>query len=131
MRTNTDKKQLRSFGLIVGGIFAGIGFWPLVIHGAVLRWWAVVIAALLICPALVYPKILYWPNRGWMMLGHVLGWINTRIILGLIFYVVVTPIGIIRSWLGKDPMGRQVRRDLDTYRINRKPRPAEHLKRQY
>ena len=66
-----------------------------------------------------------------MAAGHVLGWINTRIILGVIFYFIVTPIGIVRRWLGKDPMGRQLRPDLASYRINRQPRPASHLTKQY
>jgi hypothetical protein len=131
MENVTDKKQLRSFGLIVGGIFAGIGLWPLAIHFAEPKWWPLVVAGLLILPALVYPTVLYWPNKGWMLVGHVLGWINTRIILGLVFYVVVTPMGIIRRMLGKDPMGRRTRPDLDTYRVLREPRPGSHLTKQY
>lgn len=131
MLTNAEKRQLRSFGLIVGGIFALIGIWPIVIHGAEPRWWSVVLAGALICPALVYPKSLFWPYKGWMALGHVLGWINTRIILGLVFYGVVTPIGIVRRWLGKDPMGKRLRPDLESYRVVRQSRPASHLKRQY
>jgi hypothetical protein len=122
---------LRSFGLIVGGIFAGIGVWPVVVHSAEPRWWSLVIAGVLIFPAIVYPTLLFWPHKGWMFLGHVLGSINTRIILGLVFYAIVTPIGIIRRMLGKDPMGRQIRPELDTYRIIRDSRPASHLTKQY
>jgi hypothetical protein len=96
-----------------------------------LRWWAIAAAVCLLIPALVFPRSLFWPHKGWMALGHVLGWINTRIILGLIFYGVVTPIGLVRGWLGKDPMGRRLRPDLESYRIIRKPRPASHLTKQY
>jgi len=131
MQNNTDNKQLRSFGLTVGGVFALIGLWPLILHAADPRWWSVVVAGILIAPALVYPRSLFWPYKGWMTVGHVLGWINTRIILGVVFYAVVTPIGIVRRWLGKDPMGRRLRTDLDSYRITRKPRPASHLMKQY
>jgi hypothetical protein len=66
-----------------------------------------------------------------MALGHILGWINTRIILSVVFYLVVTPTGMIRRLLGKDPMGKVIRSDLNSYRIIRKPRPASHLRRQY
>ena len=45
MQKEIDNKQLRSFGLIVGGIFAVIGVWPLVIHRAEPRWWALIVAA--------------------------------------------------------------------------------------
>jgi Saxitoxin biosynthesis operon protein SxtJ len=131
MPNQTDNKQLRSFGLTVGGIFAVIGLWPVIIHSLGPRWWALAIAVFLIIPALVLPNSLFWIHKGWMVLGHVLGWINTRIILGIVFYLVVTPIGIFRRWLGKDPMGRQLRPDLDSYRIERKPRPGSHLTKQY
>jgi hypothetical protein len=131
MKTDTNNKQLRSFGLTVGGIFAVIALWPLVVRGDVPRWWAAVSAGLLVVPALVFPRSLSWVYKGWMALGHVLSWINTRIILGLVFYFIVTPIGTIRRLLGKDAMGKQIRTDLNSYRIIRKPRPASHLRRQY
>ena len=131
MRNQIASKQLRSFGLTVGGIFALIGVWPFVIHSADPRWWAIVIGGCLLAPAVVFPKSLFWIHKGWMTVGHVLGWVNTRIILGVVFYAVVTPVGIVRRWLGKDPMGRQLRADLDSYRLVRKPRPASHLRRQY
>jgi hypothetical protein len=131
MQSNADNKQLRSFGLTVGGIFAVIGLWPVILRSDDPRWWALVLTGLLVFPAAVFPKSLTWIYKGWMALGHVLGWVNTRIILGLIFYGLVTPIGFIRRWLGKDPMGKEIRADIDSYRIIRKPRPALHLKRQY
>lgn len=131
MQNEITKNQLRSFGLTVGGIFAGIGVWPLLIHSAEPRWWSLIIAGALLLPASIYPHSLLWPYKGWMMIGHILGWINTRIILGLVFYAVVTPIGLVRRWLGKDPMGRELRPELDSYRIIRKPRSESHLHRQY
>jgi hypothetical protein len=131
MPNDADKKQLRSFGLTVGGVFAAIGVWPLLIYSSAPRWWSLIVAAFLILPSAIYPKILFWPYKGWMMLGHILGWINTRIILGAIFYVIVTPIGVFRRWLGKDPMGQHLRSDLSSYRITRQPRPGSHLTRQY
>ena len=131
MQNQITNKQLRSFGLIVGGIFTVLGIWPLLFRHQDLRWWAIVLGAVLVVLALVFPSSLYWPNKAWMMVGHVLGWINTRIILGVVFFVIVTPVGLVRRWLGKDPMGRNLRPDLDTYRVMRNPRPASHLKRQY
>ena len=131
MPNDITNKQLRSFGFTVGGIFALIAFWPLMLRGEDPRWWALVIAIGLLVPAVVFPRSLVWVHKGWMAIGHVLGWINTRIILGFVFYLIVTPIGIFRRWLGKDPMGRQLRPDLDSYRVDRKPRPASHLTKQY
>jgi Saxitoxin biosynthesis operon protein SxtJ len=131
MENRITDKQLRSFGFTVGGIFALIGLWPLIIRAENPRWWAVVVAGCLLVPAAIFPRSLTWVYKGWMWIGQVLGWINTRIILGLVFYIIVTPIGVLRRWLGKDPMGRRLRPDLDSYRITRKPRPASHLTKQY
>jgi predicted membrane metal-binding protein len=131
MQNEITSKQLRSFGLTVGGIFAVIGVWPVIFRHGNPRWWAVVVAGCLLIPAVVFPKSLFWIHKGWMAVGHVLGWINTRIILGFVFYIVVSPIGLVRRLIGKDPMGRQLRPDLDSYRILRKPRAASHLTKQY
>jgi hypothetical protein len=126
MPNDVTSKQLRSFGFTVGGVFALIGFWPLVIRHEDPRWWALLIGVCLVVTGAVFPRSLFWVHKGWMAVGHVLGWINTRIILGVVFYVIVTPIGTVRRWLGKDPMGRQLRPDLDSYRVVRTPRPASH-----
>jgi hypothetical protein len=124
-------KQLRHFGLTLGSIFLLIGLWPAVVRGAGMRGWALALAAGLLIPAVLAPASLLWLYKGWMALGDVLGRINTGIILGLVFYTIVTPIGLIRRGLGKDPMGRKLRPDLDSYRVTRKPRPGSHLTRQY
>ena len=126
-----SSKQLRSFGLMVGGVFALIGLWPVLLYQADPRWWSLMLAAAFIVPAALYPQALRRVHKWWMALGHVLGWVNTRIILGLIFYGVVTPIGAIRRLLGKDPMGKEIRPEAASYRIPRAPRPPSHLKRQY
>ena len=116
---------------MVGGIFAAIGLWPLVIRGQDPRWWALLVGLSLLLPAVLFPAALVWPYKGWMWIGHILGWINTRIILGVIFYLIVTPTGFIRRVLGRDPMGRKLRPDLDSYRVNRQARSALHLKKQF
>lgn len=131
MPKEITRKQLRHFGVTVGGIFLLIALWPAVVRAAGPRAWALAIAAGLLIPALLAPAGLLWLYKGWMALGDVLGRINTGIILGLIFYTIVTPIGLVRRCLGKDPMGRKLRPDLDSYRVTRKPRPGSHLTRQY
>ena len=131
MQNQTTNKQLRSFGLIVGGIFALLGVWPLLFRHQDPRWWAILLGAVLVVLALAFPSGLYWPNKAWMMVGHILGWINTRIILGVVFYLIVTPIGVIRRRLGKDSMGQHLRPDLTSYRVARKPRAPSHLTKQY
>ena len=132
MKNKSDIKQLRNFGLMVAGIFAAIGLWPALIRGDDPRLWALVLASLLVIPALVVPMSLGSVYRGWMTVGYVLGWINTRAILGVIFYGLFTPIGMVRRFLlAKDSMHRRFEPEADTYRVVRQPRPSSHMRRQF
>jgi len=130
MAHKTTPRQLRSFGLLVGGIFGFIGLWPMVWRHQNPRLWAVTLAVILVVPALVAPRTLAPAHRAWMKLAEMLAWINTRILLGLVFFVVVTPIGLLMRMLGRDPMRRQLGPNSD-YRIRRTPRPANHMLRQF
>lgn len=126
------KKELRSFGLLVGSVFGILGIWPVIFRHQSPRWWLLILAAYLVTAALIAANSLYLIHKLWMRLGHVMGWINTRIILGLAFFGLVTPIGVLRSWvLRKDPMGRSLRPDLNTYRVASKARSASHLTKPY
>jgi len=124
-------KELRQFGLMVGGVFSVIGLWPMFLRGEPLRLWAVVLGSLLILLGSLVPTWLAPVHRGWMWVGHVLGWINTRIILGVIFYGLITPIGIVFRMLGKDTMRQSFSDTNSTYRVNRQPRPRSHMKFQF
>jgi hypothetical protein len=112
-------------------VFAIIGAWPMVFRREDPRLWAVVLAALLILPALVYPRSLKWAYRVWMAIGHVLAWINTRIILGIIFFGLFTPVGFIMRLFGWDPLRRRSDRKAASYRLVREPRPDDHMKHQF
>jgi len=124
--------QLRTFGLLVGGIFGLLGLLPILFRGEDPRLWAVVLSGLLVIPALVLPKSLTPIYRAWMTLGYALGWINTRIILSVTFYGMFTPIGLTRRFLlGKDSLLRRFDPNINTYRVNRQARPGSHMKRQF
>jgi hypothetical protein len=130
-RTHASVRQLRQFGFLVGGIFGAIGLWPMVWRQQGPRQWALALAIALVLPALVAPRILTPVHRAWMALGEVLAWINTRIILGVVFYGVVTPIGLVMRLTGRDPMRRRFDRASESYRIKCVPRPATHMLRQF
>jgi Saxitoxin biosynthesis operon protein SxtJ len=131
MKTDIDPKQLRSFGLIVGGIFALIGIWPMVWRGSDPRWWAIVSATLLIAPAMTVPRILAPVHRAWMFVGHILGWVNTRIILAIGFFGLVTPVGFFMRLAGKDPMRRRYERAVPSYRVAKPSRTGSHMQQQF
>lgn len=123
-------KQLRSFGFLVGGIFALLGFLPLLL-GREVRLWAVIPAGILLFMALLLPKSLGPVYRVWMKIGHVLGWINTRIILSVVFYGMFAPMGFIMRLTGKDPMRRRYDSEAKSYRVPSSPRPGSHMLRQF
>jgi hypothetical protein len=114
----------------VGGIFGVIGLWPMLWRHQDPRWWALTLFAVLVVPALVAPSILAPAYRAWMKLAEVLAWINTRLLLGIVFFFVVTPIGLIMRGLGHDPM-RQRYETTESYRVRCVPRAATHMLRQF
>jgi hypothetical protein len=131
MKPHADERQLRHFGLLVGGIFAVIGVWPVVFRAEKPRLLTLALALALVVPAVVFPRSLTHVYRAWMAAAEVLAWINTRIILSVIFYVVVTPMGIVMRRFGGDPMQRRFEPGVATYRVTRATRPATHMTRQF
>ena len=123
--------EYRKFGLLVGGIFTLIGCWPWIWRGDPLRFWALGVALMLAIPALVAPASLGPVYRGWMVVGHWLGWINTRILLGVVFFVLVAPLGMVRRLVGSNPLRLRFDKTLDTYRVVRRPRPGTHMTHQF
>ena len=131
MQNPVETKQLRSFGLLVGGVFGVLGFWPVVFRGESARLWALILAAVLVLPAVVFPASLRPAHRVWMAIGDALGWMNTRIILGLVYYGLMTPMGAVMRLLGRDPMRRRFEPAAGTYRVPRPTRPSDHMERQF
>jgi hypothetical protein len=124
-------KQERQFGFLFAAVFTIIAFWPLwPLHAPNLYWLAgagVWVAAAFICPRLLAP--LY---KGWMKFGHVLGWINARIILGLVFFVLVTPIGLVMRLAGKDLLHMKTKKPASYWiRRDNKPLDPQSLRNQF
>src|ERR1041384_5545696 len=100
----------REFGLIVGGVLLVLAAWWLY-RGklALIRPAMLVMGALLIVFALVWPRALVWPNKAWMLLAEELSFVTTRVILAVVFFLVVTPIGVIKRMFDWDPLNRRAR----------------------
>jgi hypothetical protein len=114
-----DNKGLRQFGLTTGAIIVALFalLFPWVFDATSMPLWPWILAGLLWLPALFIPSVLRPVYVTWMKIGHGIGWVNTRIILGVLFYVVILPMGLIMRLLGKDPMARKRDKSASSYRI--------------
>jgi hypothetical protein len=124
-------RDLRHFGWIVGVGFAIIGLWPAVVRHSSPRLWPLTLAGILSITALVAPKTLRPFFRVWMAIGGVLGWVNTHIILGIVYYLLIVPMGAIQRWRKHDPLERALDKNISTYKTARAKRPPSHMQHQY
>jgi hypothetical protein len=119
-----SKKELRKFGLTVGGAFAVLGL---------ISWWRGheypprvlwTLAVVLMVPGALFPTLLGPIHRGWMAMAAFLGHVNTRVILTLMYYVVVTPIAFVLR-IVRDPLNRSWKNPEASTWIRRSPTPVD------
>ncbi len=113
----------RNFGLVFAGVFGFLGFLPLLRHGEP-RYWALAAAAVFLVLSLAAPSRLAPLNRLWFRLGAAMHSVVSPVIMGLLFYCAVTPMGVFLRLLGKDLL-RLRRSDADSYWIPREPAGPE------
>ena len=109
----------RNFGLVFATIFIIICLYP-ILHGEGIRLWALIIAIILYFLGFFVPKALIVPNKLWFKLGMVLGAVVSPIIMGVIFFLTVTPTGIIMRLLGKSNRNYKIEKSIISYWIKRK-----------
>ncbi len=126
-----DRKGLRDFGLTTGGIVAVLFglFFPWVFDRP-LPWWPWAVFGVLGAWGLIAPMSLRPVYNGWMRFGLFMSKIMTPLIMGIIFYLMVTPIALIRKLRGKDEMQRSFN-DQNSYRIDSEQPREDYLKRPY
>ena len=125
MKVYIAKKQLREFGLLVGFGFPILIGWLLPFfagHG--FRTWTLWVGVPSFILGLAAPRLLHYPYKAWMALGHLLGWTNSRIILGLVFLLVLQPIAIIMKLFSYDPL-RKKKSNQNSYRETRKEKSID------
>ena len=110
----------RSFGWVFTVVFAIIGAWPLVSGGGV-RWWSMIVAGVFLVVTLLAPALLGPLNKLWLRFGLLLNRIVSPVVLGIMFYVVVTPMGWLKRMLGKDNLYLTSNRQDGSYWIKRDP----------
>lgn len=117
----SEKKDLRNFGLVIGialGLLSGLLWWK----GRDTYSIFAIIASAFILLGLLLPSVLKPLQKAWMTLAVIMGWIMTRIILGILFYLVFTGIGGISRLFGKQFLDLKIDPSIKSYWIKREPK---------
>jgi hypothetical protein len=127
-----DRRGLREFGLTFGAavvVIFGL-FFPWMLD---LEWpaWPWLIAAPFWTLALIYPLWLRWVYRAWMRFGLLASRVMTPLVLGIVFFVMISPMAMVRRLMGKDPMQRTLDPNLDSYRVKSTKSPEDKLERPF
>jgi type IV secretory pathway TrbD component len=108
----------RTFGLVVGAAIAIFALVPL-IHGGGVRLWLLGPAVIVLAVAVTAPRFLAPFNLVWFWVGKILSLIVSPVVMTVLFFVTITPVGIAVRWSGKDLLHLRRRRDVSTYWIER------------
>ena len=123
-----DRKGLRDFGVTTGAVLAGV-------FGLLLPWllnvdfpiWPWMLSALLAALGLIIPQALGPVYKVWMRFGLLMSRITTPLILGIVFFGVVVPMGLIMRLARRDPMARKFDGSLASYRVTSKKPSLEYM----
>ncbi len=108
----------RSFGFLFFVVFLIVSLWPLKSQGD-LRLWAFILSLIFLVLGILNSRFLTPLNKLWYKFGIFLGSIASPIVMGIVFFMVVTPIGLIMRFLGKDLLRVNKNKIVSTYWINR------------
>lgn len=123
-----DAGGLRKFGLVFGALIAVVFglVLPYLFSGAY-RPWPWIAGGVFALWALFHPASLKPVYRAWMHLALVLGFVNTRIIMFIVFYGLFLPFGAVMRLSGWDAMRRRLSKDTESYRIASHPPRKDHM----
>ena len=128
--TKVERGSDRSFGVVFAAVFVLIGVWPSMV-GQNLRLWALLVAAVFLLAAIFYPKSLFLLNLLWTKLGETLQQLVNPVILGVIFYGLFAPLGLLMRARGKYLLRLRFDKSADSYWVAREVTSSEHMERQF
>ena len=114
----------KSFGLVFFVIFIIIALWPLLNNGNI-RIWSIIVSIIFLILGLLNSKILTPFNKLWMRLGALLGLIVSPIVMGVVYFGIITPIGLIMKLFGKDVLNLKLDKNKKTYWTLKKKIPSK------
>ena len=128
MNSEKNKSSNRSFGIVFFIVFLIIGIYPMLNKGD-LRLWSLIFSVIFLILGLLNSEFLTPLNKIWFKFGIFLGKIFSPIIMALIFFFVVTPIGLLMRFIGKDVLNLKFNNDK-SYWVEKKG-PKSKMKNQF
>ena len=119
----------RNFGLVFFIVFLIISLWPLTYEEPI-RIWSFIVSLVFLILGLMKSKLLTPLNKFWFKFGMILGAIVAPIVMSIIFFIAITPIGLLMKILGKDLLNKKFNKKKNTYWIKRDV-PVGTMKRQF
>lgn len=127
-----DSRGLRRFGIMTGAIIG-------LLFGVLLPWiwefgyplWPWIVMSVLLLLAIAHPPWLRPIYRGWMKFGLLISRVTTPVILGIVFFLIFVPVGLVFKIFSRDPMDRKFDAELDTYRIDNADQRGGSLENPY
>ena len=119
----------RNFGLVFFIIFLIVSLWPLTYEEPI-RTWSAILSLVFLILGLMNSKLLTPLNQLWFKFGMILGAVVAPIVMGVVFYLVVTPIGFVMRIIGKDLLRKRYDKKKETYSIKR-DKPVGTMKQQF
>tara|TARA_Y100000589_G_C27066467_1_gene593526 strand:- start:372 stop:770 length:399 start_codon:yes stop_codon:yes gene_type:complete len=115
------RKKLKEFGILICFCFPlFIGWLIPFLTGHTFKFWTLLIGLVSLILSIVNPYLLYYPYKLWMALGNILSWLNSRLILGMVFFAILLPIALIMKMFGYDPLRKKQQNNNKTYREENK-----------
>jgi Saxitoxin biosynthesis operon protein SxtJ len=111
-------RDLRKFGLMVGAVFCLLAVWFWLRHRTFF-WYVLVPGVPLMALGAIWPRSLKWIYVGWMTLATMVGMVVSTILLTLLFYVVVAPVGLFARAVGKDFLSQKLNPEAPSYWVTR------------
>tara|TARA_B100000029_G_scaffold137404_1_gene132198 strand:+ start:327 stop:704 length:378 start_codon:yes stop_codon:yes gene_type:complete len=123
-----EKSSNRSFGIIFFIVFLLISVWP-IMDGQALRVWSLAISLIFLFLGVLNSKILTPLNLAWIKLGEILGRFIAPIVMAVIYFLIVTPIGLFMRIIGKDLLNMKFSKDSSYW--NKREKNLGPMKRQF
>ena len=124
-----EQSSEKSFGIVFSIVFLIVALYPL-INSEGLHIWALVASIIFFFLAFIAPNVLVLPNKLWFKFGLLLGSIIAPIVMALVYFSTVLPIGIIMRLLGKDLLKQKLNKNAKSYWIERRE-PMGTMKNQF